>query len=188
MSQVIAEVKSLFLDRAKVVRAVGKGAAQAMKKAGAFIRRRAQTSMPYRTKGSSAPGRPPFAHPSRGAKLRKLLFYSYDPAHQSVVIGPVALPNKSTVGATVANLMEFGGRVVRRGKGFKLGSGRKATPAQAAAYRAGLKSGSIAPPARPVLITYSAQYPPRPFMGPAWRAEIEAGHVASAWSGAVKSA
>lgn len=185
---VVAQVKSLFFDRAAVVRAVGKGAAQAMKKAGAFIRRRAQTSMPYRKKGSSAPGRPPFAHTSHGAKLRKLLFYSYDPNQKTVVIGPVSLPNGSTVGQTVANLMEFGGRVVRRRKAFKLGAGRKATPAQAAAYRAGLKSGSIAQPIKPAIVTYNATYPPRPFMGPAFSAEVEAGRVLSSWSGAVKSA
>lgn len=183
------QVKGLFFDRAAVMRAAGAAGVRALSKAGSFIWKRARTSMPYRKRGSAPPGKPPFAHPQHGARLRKLLFYSYDPSSKSVVVGPIPLANKSTIGATVPNLHEFGGRVVRRVRGFKTkGGGRKASPAQAAAYRAGLTARTIDPPPARQVVTYSASYAPRPFMGPALRTEVDAGRVAKAWAGAVKGA
>lgn len=118
------KVKELFFDRALVIAAMDDATRRSLSKAGAFIMRKARTSMRYKTKGGetptgrkrqpykpSPPGSPPFAirNGPRGPLLRDKLFFSWDPATRSVVVGPVGLGKATTPG-----LHEFGGsRVVR---------------------------------------------------------------------------
>lgn len=98
-----ARIKKLFFDRARVVGAVDKKTAAAFSKFGAFVRRRSKSSIRQAPKKDrtalkrglvkddgrwiSAPGQPPVSHV--GA-LRDAIYFAYDPAARSVVIGPVA--------------------------------------------------------------------------------------------------
>ncbi len=109
-------VKSQFFDRQVVIDAVGRASAQALAKAGAFIRTGARSSM-KRRKASAPPGMPPSVHAPSGAfaSLRNILF-AFDPATKSMVIGPVALNQLSfsgnrPVSGTVPTVQEFGGDV-----------------------------------------------------------------------------
>lgn len=96
-------ITALFLDRAKVQRAVDKGRLRALSKGGAFVRQAARTSIRKR-KGSAPPGKPPHSHEG---SLRRLILFGYDRSTDSVVVGPVGF-NKSTA----PNVLEFGGRTV----------------------------------------------------------------------------
>lgn len=104
------KIKQMFFDRRAVTDAVSKERRAALSRAGAFIRQTARQSIRTK-KGSAPPGKPPHAHTGL---IRKILF-GYDPATESVVIGPVKL-NKPT---NAPNLLEFGGRttVERRVRG-----------------------------------------------------------------------
>lgn len=98
-------VKNLFFDRASVQRAVGPANAKALSKAGAFVRRRARSSM-RRRKGPSAPGQPPSAHSRDAVASLKTILFAYDQRAMSVVIGPVLLNGSQ---GSVPALHEFGG-------------------------------------------------------------------------------
>ncbi len=119
-----------FFDRAHVIARIGEARVKVLSKVGAFLRRRAQTSMRYRRK-SSAPGQPPSAHKERGALLRKLLYFSYDPHSDSVVVGPVASGR-----GEAPRLNEFGGRVTRRRRGVPYVATYPARPYMAPALKA----------------------------------------------------
>ena len=105
-------VKSLFFDRPAVQRAVDKAKRAVLSKAGAFIRTTAQHSL-RRRKGTSPPGQPPHSHVGL---LKRFLFFAYEPASESVVIGPAKL-NKPT---DAPRALEHGGQTVvyrrRRGR------------------------------------------------------------------------
>lgn len=185
------KVRELFFDRMAVIRAAAAAGVRNLARGGSFVMRRARTSMRYRKRGSSAPGTPPFAHKQTGYALRRLLFFSFDGSSKSVVVGPEQLPNSSVIGTTVPNLHEFGGRVVRRVKRRvrAAGGGRDASPAQAAAFRRLVKAGAVDVARGPTTtVTYTAAYPPRPFMGPSLNAEIAAGNIASVWKDSVRAA
>jgi len=176
MQVTIEGVKWMFFDRPKVVRAVERARRQALQKAGAFVRRRARSSIrkprmkplaamseeerrAYRIKQKywrqgkgPRPARPTM--PSRPGEpprtptglLRRTIFYGYDTGTRSVVIGPVKLGRSS--GAQWG--LEFGGRSV--------GYGRKKH--------------------------YVA---PRPYMRPALVKEVAAGTIPRAWRDAVRA-
>ena len=107
-----AKVTQFFLDRAHIAKKIGAAKVKALMRSGGRMRITAQRSMRYRVKGSSAPGAPPFAHKKRGALLRKLLFFFYDQASDSVVVGPV-----SSRKAEAPGLNEFGGTSKHTAKG-----------------------------------------------------------------------
>lgn len=98
------KVKLMFFDSPRVIRAMGRATRRALSKAGAFIRTRARTSIRKR-KGISKPGKPPHSHVGH---LRRLLFFSYEPDAQTVVIGPMKFGK-----GEAPSLLEFGGRAVR---------------------------------------------------------------------------
>lgn len=125
---VTADIKQMFFDRQKVLSQVRAENRKRLARAGAFVRRRARTDVLLRSrggkpgrdsrgkftkaKGSAKPGQPPVVHSKSGnASLRYILF-GIDSNWESVVIGPVALPEKRLRGSsaqTVPQLMEFGG-------------------------------------------------------------------------------
>lgn len=80
----LVALKKSFFDRAAVKGAVDKGTRAALSKFGAFVRTRARSSIKKR-KAPAPPGSPPSSH--TGA-LKKI-FFGYDQARASVVIGPV---------------------------------------------------------------------------------------------------
>ncbi len=102
------KVKNSFFDKAAVLKAIGGDAAKALSKFGAFVWKRARTSM-RRRKKSAAAGSPPSAH---AGQLKTLLFFSWDPSTRSVVIGPTPFRE-----GKVPSLLEFGGSTTLRKRG-----------------------------------------------------------------------
>ena len=164
-------MKDLFFDRAAVKNRMTKANRKALSKAGAFIRRRARSSL-RRRKKPSPPRQPPSVHTSdRVASLKNILF-AYDSHSESLVVGPVKLNQKTLLGpqlggATVPQVHEFGATVkvreVKVGKGWRSGV-RRVRPGQPVRVRA-------------------AVYAERPFMGPALESEKD--HIPDAWSGSL---
>lgn len=113
----IKSVKQGFFDSPKVLKAISAAKRKVFSKFGAFVRRRAKSSIKDAPKSGagrrgrksrrprvSRPGSPPY---SRTGLLRKFIFFAYDTKRQSVVIGPARI-NRPT-GAPKA--LEYGGRV-----------------------------------------------------------------------------
>ncbi len=131
--------KGNFFDRDKVLKALDRASHKNLSRAGALVRTIAQRSMRYTTKWTAhAPaGKPPLAH-KQNPLLRKLLFFAFDAASKSVVIGPV----RSRRGV-VPQLMEEGGEVRKGPRQIQLPNGLKVLPAR------------------------TVRIAPHPFMGPA---------------------
>ena len=98
----MVKVKTLFFDSAKVVKSVDAGTRRVLSRFGAFVRRTAKGSIRKR-KASSAPGTPPSSHTGL---LKRFIFFSFDPAQKSVVIGPMRLDQKNT---DAPHTLEYGG-------------------------------------------------------------------------------
>jgi hypothetical protein len=111
----MAATSRSFFDRPKVQRTVDKKKRSALSKFGAFVRRRAKSSIRKRKK-SADPGMPPSSHIGT---LKNLLFFAYDERTKSVVIGPAPIGAK----AIVPGALERGGKsvIVRRIKSAKGG-------------------------------------------------------------------
>lgn len=107
MSFDLKTLKKSFFDTKAVKDKVDPAVRKAFSKYGAFVRTRAKQSI-KRRKGTSAPGDPPFAHEGS----IKLIFFSYDEASKSVVIGPVMA---SAASGAPKNL-EYGGTALIDGK------------------------------------------------------------------------
>lgn len=121
MTTIGRDKKQFFFDRQIVIDAVGKATAGVLSKAGAFIQRAARSSL-RRRKRTSEPGEPPSVHTNDRVATLKNIWFSFDPANTSVVVGPLKLnqvTEKRTgvqmVGrTTVPELHEFGGVAVVR--------------------------------------------------------------------------
>src|SRR5678815_3063684 len=87
-----ATITRAFFDNKKVMGELDKKTHYVLNRFGGTVRKTAQRSMRTR-KGTSPPGSPPYAHGQK--KLRKFLFYSYDRANKTVVIGPVRFSETS---------------------------------------------------------------------------------------------
>lgn len=101
--------KGLFFDRTRVTDAVDRTTRKNLSRFGAFVRKRARSSIRTR-KSISNPGQPPT---NRTGLLKRNIFFVYEPSRRSVVIGPVLLNSSS--GAP--ELLEHGGTVIREVKG-----------------------------------------------------------------------
>ncbi len=99
----------MFFDTDRVKRAAGVAARKNLSKAGAFVRTAARSSIRKR-KAISAPGQPPSSH---AGLLRKFIFFGYDPARKTVMVGPVRLNQK--VGAAPEAIEHSGRSVVVTG-------------------------------------------------------------------------
>ena len=96
-------VRKYFFDRNTIRRKVDTRTRKVLSKFGSFVRRSARHSI-RPSKRTSPPGRPPFSH---SGKLRRNIFFVYDPNRRSVVIGPVIFPKKS---GRALPALEYGGR------------------------------------------------------------------------------
>jgi len=135
----VNQAKGLFFDSSKVKQQTSKAERQVLSRFGAFVRTRVR-SMIRKRRAPSAPGQPPSSHTGL---LKRFIYFVYDAARRSVIIGPIRLASKR---GDAPELLEEGGLAVRRGK--------------PAAYR------------------------PRPYMGPAFSAELP--RVPAMWRDAVK--
>lgn len=106
------EEKRLFFDTAKVIDAIGKPRAAILSRFGAFVRRRARSSIRSGGKSNivSAPGDPPRWH-SPEPNLRTILFF-YEALRGYVIIGPLLfnhMPTSSLVRGVIPAALERGG-------------------------------------------------------------------------------
>jgi len=113
------KMKSMFFDSPKIASFMDKVTAKAFGRFGAYVRRVARNSIKLRKhrivtdrRGNkrrveipSEPGSPPRSGPQR--LLKDFIFFAYDPAALSVVIGPEKLNSKDT-GAP--EILEYGGQ------------------------------------------------------------------------------
>lgn len=118
----VKAAKANFFDRARVQDSLDRALRDALSRIGAFVRQRARTSLRYRDRPST-PGSPPSAHRTMIRKktnkktgkvkfqpvspLREFIFFAYDPARKSVVIGPALLNAKG--GSRALSALEYGG-------------------------------------------------------------------------------
>ncbi len=102
----VIRLREMFFDRQAVIEAVGQANARVLSKAGAFIQRRAKSSIRKR-KRVSDPGQPPSSHVGT---LRNLIYFSFDPPTRSVVVGPTPLGSTGIV----PPVLEYGGQAPRR--------------------------------------------------------------------------
>ncbi len=100
----LRQAKANFFDRAKVKKAVDRATIRVLSKFGAFVRTRSRSSIRKR-KAISQPGQPPSSHVGT---LKKFIFFSYEPAKRSVVIGPTPIAG----GGKAPELLEHGGTSV----------------------------------------------------------------------------
>lgn len=96
------KVTKFFFDAPKILASVDMVAVQVLSRFGAFVRRTAKTSI-RQSKRVSAPGELPRSHTGL---LKKFIFFAYDPATTSVVIGPEKLSAKA---GFTPKILEFGG-------------------------------------------------------------------------------
>ena len=110
--------KQFFFDRQIVIDAVGRASAKNLSKAGSFIRRSARSSL-RRRKKVSPPGEPPSVHTQDRVATLKNIWFVFDPAQRSVVVGPLKLNGSRLEGSnrqTVPSLHELGGTAVVGGR------------------------------------------------------------------------
>lgn len=89
----LKDAKALFFDRPAVMRMMTKKERSMLSRFGAFVRRRAKSSIKLsRTNASSQPGEAPKGHTG---KLREMIYFAADPSKRSVVIGPTLFGNKT---------------------------------------------------------------------------------------------
>ncbi len=95
------EVKRLFMDRDRVIRATDRAQRRALSRIGGYVRTTAKRSIRKRKK-KSEPGKPPSSH---SGELRGGIWFSYEPREKTVVIGPVSF------GTGVPSVLEHGGTI-----------------------------------------------------------------------------
>ncbi len=146
--------KKLFFDRGAVLSAFDKATRRVLSRFGAFVRTKARTSIRSRRRVSDI-GSPPSSHT---ALLKRNIFFSADLDRRSVVIGPTLINTPSDAGSsgkTVPQLLEEGGVVVRTIKSRHNRTTRRAM-----------------------------RYTARPYMGPAYEAELP--NVPKMWADSLK--
>jgi len=122
----VARFKESFFDAEAVLKKMDAATRRVMSRFGAFVRRRAQTSIRYRVKPSE-PGQPPSAHRTfmrtktnkrtgvskqqPASPLRDLIFFAYSAETQSVIVGPALFAgSKQQRGRqTIPETLERGG-------------------------------------------------------------------------------
>lgn len=102
-----------FFDRERVIKAVGRKTASAMRHIGGTILKTAKRSIrkPTKNKPHSKPGQP--VRSGTGI-LKRTIFFEFEPRTQTLIVGPKKLPIKSNVRPTnrrsVPELLEKGGK------------------------------------------------------------------------------
>lgn len=125
----IRGVSASFFDSEKVIKAAQKGTIRSLSKCGAFVRTESKSSLKYAEK-SASPGQPPKVKRGRLTRttkkkdgttttrlvspLKELIFFAYDEARQSVVVGPMDFRNRAKKNYRVPTVLEQGGTVTTR--------------------------------------------------------------------------
>ena len=99
----------MFFDRRAVTSRVDASTRRLLSKAGAYVRRRARSSI-RKSDRISKPGHLPKSH---AGTLRNLIWFGYDPSEQTVIVGPAASGRRSHgrvfTDSSVPATLEFGG-------------------------------------------------------------------------------
>jgi hypothetical protein len=170
----VGQFKQAFFDPSKVIAGMDRATARALSRFGAFVRQRAKSSIRYR-KDPAPPGSPPSAHKTASrlktnrktgatkrqasSPLRDLIFFAYDREKKEVIVGPAIFPSAKRKG--VPERLEKGGSVS--------GTRREKVPGAQGRDRRGQ---FVALDRRTRLVRATLRYEPRPFMRPAFDAEI----------------
>ena len=126
---------SVSFDSRLIIRRAERANRSVLMRAGAFVRRRARSSMRKR-KTISAPGKPPSSHTGR---LRGLILFGYDRQGESVVIGPRATGDRDQAGET----LEHGKTVTRRQRRRRRRMRYRARPFMGPALEKEIQAGSF---------------------------------------------
>ncbi len=183
------EAQGNFFDRQRVQSVIGKEVAGAMVKIGAFTRTTIQRSirparrmklseMPEsmaatyqgdrsleRPFASSKPGEPPRG---RTRRLRRSIFFAFDPHTNSAVVGPIRFPGSRS--AHAPSVLEFGGEstVTLLKTRHKKHKGQPATDAQREGLLKARREGKLKPTAGDTeTIEVPVRIAARPYVGPA---------------------
>lgn len=177
----VESFKGNFFDAEAVLKKMDRATARVMSRFGAFVRRRAQTSIRYRLK-PAPPGQPPSAHKTvmrpktnrrtgvtrmqPSSPLRDLIFFAYSAESQTVIVGPAIFAGSHArlqpTRGTIPETLERGG-VLR-------GEGRTLFMAQAAGRNSAGRF--VSKGKRAVRLRGNISIAARPFMGPALEAEL----------------
>jgi hypothetical protein len=166
------KVREAFFDRPKVIKALKRAKRKALSKAGAFVRKRARSSL-RRRKRASAPGSPPSAHASSSQPSLKTILFAFQAASESTIVGPVQLNQVNftveSVTSTVPGLHERGETAIIREYRYAPIEGDSAS----VNWRRvdGRRRYDERPGYRFESRRRTARYPKRPFMRPALEAE-----------------
>jgi hypothetical protein len=183
-------LKGSFFDRDAVLKAMDKAAAQKLSRHGAFVRRRAQTSIRYRIQ-PSVPGHPPSGHKTmmrtktnkrtgiskrqEVSPLREFIFFAYMAKEKAVMIGPAKTNQKNAEGSggkTIPEVLEYGGQVRLQEHLHTWRDGRQTWERTDLRFRVSAQSyRSAVGKQRRERVT---NHPARPFMHPAQAAELPA--------------
>lgn len=161
-----ASVKNYFFDRAKVLDSMHKKNNKRLSRIGAFVRTRSKSSL-RRRQSVSMPGQTPSVRSRDSFATFKNILFAASRDFESVIIGPRGIPRlrlKRSTRQTSPELAELGG------------TSRITMTEIDGKWLPGLRSESA--PTKEV----TANYEPRPFMGPALAAESKAGTLAGVFS------
>jgi hypothetical protein len=188
----VESFKGAFFDREAVIKLMDKATHKALSKFGAYVRQRARTSLRYRD-ATSPPGHPPSAHKTMtrvktnkkgvtskqaASPLRDFTFFAYDRAAKVVYIGPAKTNQQNARGLngqTVPEVIEYGGSEtifehllpnIPAIYGSRAGTWVR-TDLRYRISQGGPRSAVNRPTRQ-----RTAHYPARPWMGPAFDAEL----------------
>lgn len=128
----VREAQASFFDRPAVQRALDRTTRRSLSHGGGLVRKIGRRSIRKAPAGKvSRPGQPPFSHPPH--LLRDKIFYAWDPATNSLVIGPAKLNKPGSAPATLEQGGE--GTILLRGRRRQDGS-REPTVVRRARFKA----------------------------------------------------
>ena len=125
----------IFFDGNRIIRRMEQANRRILMRAGAFIRRRARSSIRKRKKISD-PGKPPSSHTGR---LKGLILFAYSPTTETVVVGPRRTGSRNQAGET----LEHGKTVTRRQRRRKRRMRYRARPFMGPALEKEIAAGSF---------------------------------------------
>lgn len=195
--------KNNFFDRQHIRRQIRKAGddPSRLDRAASFVQQAARSSMRTVAKDDNyAPaGKPPHAHVKnqagnlirRKSGIRgtgfglKVILRAWSPIHRGAIVGPVGPTRGRNQATTVPEAHEFGRPLqVSKVDPSDKRSGRQSTPGQRIGFLKALAKGEVVSRRRR-RITYTANYPKRPFMWPAL--QKTAPKLPSVWKGSIVS-
>lgn len=146
--------KASFFDRKRVKSKIDRTSEKSLRAIGALVRRVERNSIRVK-EGPSTPGQPPHAH-GRDSLFRSKIFFVYDSASKSVLIGPALINGslKKPPSQTVPEVLEFGGTVEFFNTRFRQNNGKRVMIREAVFRRMAAR-----PYAKPALEKTQDRYP-----------------------------